>query len=248
MQAIHIHHGFTQFAGGQGVALFIHQFDGCQHTQGFTHIAGHGLVGETGVLHPVKAPDIPQKRQAGRGVGGAIVGRHIHVVTEHHIGDAADSINAAAAFLHRVVFGIAGALHEVLHMVGEGPHLSFQLLPLRLVMAGNTGGKAVPLHGIEQGFEHRGPQGGNEFSPFGIGEALYRLAPIHPQGSTLVVQLAGMAGGATDIQAFLAGAGVHMAPQSHGQVTRVQGIGLLSRGDDESPAPHIVIGGQPFVG
>src|SRR5690606_31694919 len=101
VQVAQAHAGGVALALRQLAAVLVEQVQAGADAQGLADIARHGLHGRAVPLYPVEFPDVPHLRVADRGVGHPVVAL-VDGVAEHAVGDAAEGVGTAEAFLGRV--------------------------------------------------------------------------------------------------------------------------------------------------
>ena len=207
-------------------AFRVHQVDLGTDAQCLADVAGQRLGHRAVVLHPVELPHVPQVGVAHRRRRGLQVGV-AQVLAEHRVGDAPERIGAAEAFAGRVE-----VRQRVVLLDGEEGLERLAQLLVQLARVAAVGqdlaGEAVELERVGPGFRQRADQGGAEAAALQVGEGVHGLATVDAQGVVLaflaVVQLAGMAGGAADVEQVLAERGGVARGEADRQLVRVAGI------------------------
>ncbi|MCY1274714.1 hypothetical protein D9M70_233430 [compost metagenome] len=252
VQVVRAHAGRVALGFRHGLAVLVEQLQRGADAEGFADVAGHRLHGRTVPLHPVEFPDVPQVRIAHRGIGHPVVAG-VDGIAEHAVGDAAERIGAAEAFLGGVEVAmpvVVGGGHQA---VEYGLEVTAQLAAfVGVAFAKDLSGETVELHRIVVSEGHAHPQRLTETAAaqrgHGGGQRMQGGAAVDANGFALVTQLAGVAGGAGDVQVMLAGVEIGMPSEADRQVARVQLGGLLSGIDKKTEAGEVVGAGQSVAG
>src|SRR5437016_1849531 len=138
------------------------------------------------------------------------------MIAEYRVGDTAESIGAAEAFLHRIEV----AQWAVLALCGECFYGGEQLIAQsrfaqRIARSDYLAREAIEFPRTGPGRQHRSDERRSERAALHIGECVHGLAAVDADRIRLAVlmrmDLAGVAGGASDIEHVLAERHVEMA-------------------------------------
>ncbi len=190
-------------------------------------------------------------RVADRRIGHPVVA-FVDGVTEHAVGNAAESIGTAKAFLGGVEAAVPvvhrGAEQAVEHLL----EVRTQLFMTRLVVVPQHRlGEALEFDRVVIGEGHTHTQRLAEAAALqgghGGGQRVQGGTAVDTDGLALVTQFAGVAGGAGDIQELRATFHVLVTSETDRQVAGIERAGLLLRIGKEAKASQVVGSGE-FVG
>lgn len=230
----------------------VEEGQGGAYTEGFADIARHRLLGRAVPLHPVEGPDIPQVRVVHWRIGDAIVVRR-NRVAEAGIGDAAERVGTARAFFGGVEAAVGVVPGNFQELVQRLLEVLAQLAVLGIVLiAEHLAREALELPRVVIRCREAGDEGLAETAAAQRGHTgrqhMLGRAAIDAQGLALEAQLAGVAGGAGDVQVFNAAAGVGVPGKPHRQVAGVLRGGHLFGIDQEAEARQVLRRGEALFG